>query len=119
MLGIYARLFIWLITVFLVFTNVYLIWEYMFFSQNTLTAEVFIPVLIFLTLVYLFCIYHIGKDDVDAFGVSSASFVGFVGNKNLFKPSKLPDDDPDNMTATTSFEISTTTTDSISTILRR
>lgn len=80
MLSVYTRLFVWLLTLFLVFTNVYLIWEYMFFSQDGVATEVFAPVLCFLTLLYVSCVYYIGKDDVDAFWLSSG-LCNVGGNK--------------------------------------
>lgn len=64
---------------------------------------------------YLFCIYHIGKEDVDACLISSAMKIGFVSKNNedgfLFKPAKLPREDPDSdgLTAATVTETVTGT----------
>lgn len=119
MLSIHTRLLIWLLTLFLVFTNVYLIWEYMFFSQVTIPSSLFIPLLCLLTLLYIFCIYHVGKEDVDACLLSSAKKIGFVSGSNaervMFKPAKVPYEDPDDvaavtMTATQHVEMNTTWT---------
>mmetsp|Transcript_15377 Transcript_15377/g.25595 ORF Transcript_15377/g.25595 Transcript_15377/m.25595 type:complete len:159 (-) Transcript_15377:66-542(-) len=69
-MSVYARVFIWAITLFLVFTNVYLIWEYMFFAQDRIAPQEFIPVLSLLSLLYLVCIYQIGKEDLESCWVS-------------------------------------------------
>jgi hypothetical protein len=93
-MSVHARIFIWTIPIFLVFTNVYLVWEHMFLEQDHISVIVFVPVLVFLTLMYLICLYLIGKDDLHGFGQYSFHCLESGDKIHTPKRSKLSHEDP-------------------------
>ena len=65
MVGIFPRVCVWSVTVFLIFTNVYLVWEYVMLDQGV-SVGLYVPVLCIATILYIFCVYLVGRDDINA-----------------------------------------------------
>ena len=93
MLGDISRLLLWILTIFLVFTNIYVVWEYLFLYQDTFTAELYIPVLCILTLFYVVAVYLVGKEDIDGFLILSNAIITRKSISDNEKIALLPGDD--------------------------